>query len=239
MGLLVAETVGAVMHGNEDLRFQFVKSLHGLLGTDVMVAEGGRFVGTDRQDGNFGSAAGPNFFEPIEVGGIAAVIDGTVSVSDEVASIASVRVGNFAGTPMFGGCESDLGLAEGEGFPPIHFLDPFETEIVNKVADAAWDDDGLAGGYFAQAAAVKVIEMGVGDEDEIDIWEVIKRNAGMFLAPDDPEPIGPIRIDQNIESRGLNKKRGVPDPGQAELVGFEFRKNGADRGFGATFFSEE
>jgi hypothetical protein len=37
----------------------------------------------------------------------------------------------------------------------------------------------------------------------------------------------------------LNKKRGVPDPGQAELVGFEFRKNGADRGFGATFFSEE
>lgn len=50
--------------------------------------------------------------------------------------------------------------------------------------------------------------------------------AGMAEAADHQQPVGPVRVDQNVAMRALNQKGGMADPGQTHLPGFEFGEDG-------------
>ncbi len=80
------------------------------------------------------------------------------------------------------------------------------------------DDDGLVAGDGLQGATVEVVEVGVGDEDEIDGGEVVKLEAGVLDALDDLEPLGPVWVDEDAVLGGLDKEGGVADPGDADFV---------------------
>jgi len=73
---------------------------------------------------------------------------------------------------------------------------------------------------------VKVIKVGVGNENEVDRGEVMVGKTCVTEASNHQEPICPIGIDKNIGLGGLNEKGGVTNPGDANLTFFQFWKYG-------------
>lgn len=68
--------------------------------------------------------------------------------------------------------------------------------------------------------------MGVGNEHQIDVGQMVMGQAGMAQSPRDKQPIGPVGVHQNISMGSLDQEGGVADPRDAELSGFKPRKNG-------------
>ena len=71
-----------------------------------------------------------------------------------------------------------------------------------------------------------MVEVGVGDENEIDVGQMMVGEAGMAEATDHQKPVGPIWIHQDISVGALNQKGGVANPSQANLPMLELGKNG-------------
>ncbi len=84
-----------------------------------------------------------------------------------------------------------------------------------------------------------MIEVGVGDQHEVDRGKVVVGESRMSQAAHDQEPIGPIWIDQDIGLRGLNQKRSMSDPGDANLAFFELREKRRCALAMSTFSGEE
>jgi hypothetical protein len=84
-----------------------------------------------------------------------------------------MQVSDLAGTPVLGRHKSDGGSGETQTFPPLHFINLFEAESMNQVAYARGDDNGLVGGNLAQAFPVEMVEVGVSNENQIDIRQVM------------------------------------------------------------------
>ena len=53
---------------------------------------------------------------------------------------------------------------------------------------------------------------------------MVNFEARPFQSFDHLEPLRPVRVDQNINVMGLNEKRGVADPGDANLAVTKFGK---------------
>jgi hypothetical protein len=97
---------------------------------------------------------------------------------------------------------------------------------VDEVTHAVRHHDGLIGGDLSKTSAIQVVKMGMGDEDEVDVGQMVMRQAGVPQATDDEEPVGPVGIDENVSMGPLNQERCVPDPGEANLTGFQSGKDG-------------
>ncbi len=226
MGLLVAQAVGAEMHGDEGGRFEFDKRIHGLLGADVVVAAGWIFVGPDGKEGDVGMEAFSDFGEAVKPGGIAGMVEGAALPVEGEAAKAAVPVDDFSGAPVVGGSESDFHAPGFVGIPPGQFVDFFKTQIVDQVADPVGYDDGLFFRHPAQGGPVEVVEVGVGDEDEVDVWEVVEGNADVLEPADDEKPIGPVGVDEDVVFGGLDQKGRMSDPSEADLVAGDFGEEG-------------
>ena len=59
--------------------------------------------------------------------------------------------------------------------------------------------------------------MRVRHQHEVDLRQIVQLDAGMLDPLDDLQPFRPVRIDQDIDPLRLEQKRGMPDPGQADL----------------------
>jgi hypothetical protein len=97
---------------------------------------------------------------------------------------------------------------------------------VNKVANSSGHDNGLISGNPAEAASVEMVKMGVRDENKVDGGKVVVGESSVTKAPNDKKPVGPVRIDKNVAMGSLNQEGSVADPGDADLAGFKFRKDG-------------
>ena len=64
---------------------------------------------------------------------------------------------------------------------------------------------------------MEMIEMGVGQQHQINGGQVLDSQTGAFDAFEQEEPVGKVRINQNIQIRELHQKGGVPDPGYGNL----------------------
>ena len=64
----------------------------------------------------------------------------------------------------------------------------------------------LVGRYAAQRAPVEVIEMSVCNQDEINRRQMMNFEARLLQALDYLEPLRPVRIDQDVDFMGLDKK---------------------------------
>jgi len=96
---------------------------------------------------------------------------------------------------------------------------------MHEIADSGGNDDGLVGGDSPEAPPVEMVEVGVGDEHQINVGQMVMCQAGMAQSPGDKQPIGPVGVHQNVSMGSLDQERGVADPGDAELSRFEPGKN--------------
>jgi hypothetical protein len=84
-----------------------------------------------------------------------------------------MQISDLAGTPVLGRHKSDGGSGETQTFPPLHFIDFFKSEPVHEIADSGGNDDGLVGGDSPEAPPVEMVEVGVSNENQIDIRQVM------------------------------------------------------------------
>jgi hypothetical protein len=115
-----------------------------------------------------------------------------------------------------------------KALPVAQFVDPVESQIMHEIADVFGHGNGLVAGYGAQRAAIQMIEVGMGDQHEIDGGEVAELDPGMLDAFNDLEPFCPIGIDEHAVLGGLNEKGCMSDPGDAKLAGRKFGKDRLD-----------
>ena len=225
---LIAEAERSEMHWNHRLGVKLTKGLEGLLRIHVDVTFRRRLIGPDRQESNFNVRPRSNFLKAFEVSGVAAVEDRSSGVFDKKASKSAVAIVQDACAPMPRGCQGDFERAVLEALPVAQFVNPVESQIMYQIANVLWDRDRLIAGYRAQRAAIKMIEVSMGDEYEIDGRKVAELNPGILHAFDDLEPFCPIGIDKHAVLGSLNEKRRMPNPSDANLAVWEFGENWFD-----------
>ena len=72
---------------------------------------------------------------------------------------------------------------------------------------------------------MKVIEMSVGQEHQINGGQVFDSQAGALDAFEKKKPVRKVRINQHVQVRELDQKRSVPDPGNGNLSLRELRES--------------
>ncbi|MDB6016623.1 MAG: hypothetical protein JWR19_1112 [Pedosphaera sp.] len=221
------KTEGAIMHGNKPFGADVLEDFDGFVGAHVDVAEGFGAVGADGEHGDVGREVLADLFEAFEVGAVAGVIDDAALVFEDEAAVAAVVVAEDAGAPVFARGEGDFPIAMGKAFPPVEFDDAFEAEVAGEVAHAPGHDADFGVGQFAEGRFVKVIEMGVGEEDEIDGGQVLDFKAGTFDAFEEEKPVGEIGVDEDVEVGELDEEGGVANPGEGDFAFGEFGELGA------------
>jgi hypothetical protein len=78
--------------------------------------------------------------------------------------------------------ESNGYIADIEVFPFPQFMDSIKTKIMDQITNSAWHHDGLSGGDPAQATSIQMVEVSVGNQNQINRRQVINANSG----PTDP-----------------------------------------------------
>ena len=109
-------------------------------------------------------------------------------------------------TPVMTGRERNFERAQLDCLPVIELVHDLKTEIVHQVSHAHRHNDRLIGRYASQRAPVEMIEMSVSHQNEINRWQMMDFEARLFQALDYLEPLRPVRINQDIDLVGLNKK---------------------------------
>jgi len=218
----VTEAEGAVVHGDESFCAEIGEGANGILGVHVDFTSAGRIVGTDGQERDVDVETAADFGEAFEVCSVAAVKDGAAFGLDDEASEAAMGIVQKACAPVVAGGERDAQGAEFVGLPVVEFVDATEPEVVHKVSHFERDDDGLVAGDFSQGAFVEMIEVGVCDEDGVDVGEFVEVESGMAHTFDNLEPLRPVGIDEQAVTVHLQEEGCVADPGDADLAFCEF-----------------
>jgi hypothetical protein len=65
---------------------------------------------------------------------------------------------------------------------------------------------------------MKMVEMGMGEQEEIDGGEMLDFEPGSFDPFEEEDPVREVRIDQDIEIIELGEERCVADPGEGDLA---------------------
>ncbi len=221
----VAEPVGPKMHRDEDLRLEIFKGAEGFLRIHMVFPEFRAVIGPDGEECDFGVKFFSDFAETRKVTRVAGVVDGPAAHIDHISAISTMVIGDFPGAPVFGGHKGDGCPRKTEPFPPLHFIDFFKSEPVNKIANSGGNDNGLVGGDSSEAAPVEVVKVGVGDENQIDRGEVMMGKTCMAQSTDHQKPVGPVRVDQNVPLMALDEEGCVTDPRDADLALAEFWEN--------------
>jgi len=159
------EAEGAVVHWDEPPGAQIFEDFHGLVRAHVHVAEGFGVVSADGEQRDFRRAAPADFFEAIEIGAVAGVIDAATLMFEDKTAVAAMMIAQNTSAPMFARGQSNFPVAVREGFPPFKFDDAAKAEIVSEVAYAPGHDADFWVGQAAKAWFVEMIEVGVGQED--------------------------------------------------------------------------
>ena len=84
-------------------------------------------VGADGEESNIGVKLFSNFTKPWKITRIACVVNGASAHIDDVATVATMVVGDFAGSPMLGGDKGDGGSWKAKAFPPVDFVHFFKA----------------------------------------------------------------------------------------------------------------
>ena len=99
-----------------------------------------------------------------------------------------------------------------------------KTEIVDQISHSDGNSNRLIGRDAPQSAPVEMIEVSVRDQDQINGRQMMNFEARSLQSFDHLEPLRPDRIDQYIEFVGLDEKRGMSDPRDANFAFADFRK---------------
>ena len=109
--------------------------------------------------------------------------------------------------------------------PPIQLDDAGEAEVLRQIANAARHHADFGIRQTAQRWFVKMIEMRVREQHQINSRQILDFQPGAFDALQKKQPVRKIRINQNIQICELNQKRRVADPGDGDLAVDQLREN--------------
>ena len=157
------------MHGDHQTGTKIQEGPECLLRVHMALPKFGPVVSADRKEGNIRTQFAADFLKALEVGGVAGVVDGVATEIENVATVAPVEIGDLAGSPMLGGDKSDSGSGKAEAFPPFHLIHLLKAESVDQISHPGGNHNRLIGGDLTKTSAIEMVEMGMGDENEIDV----------------------------------------------------------------------
>ena len=177
---LVTQTKTAVMHRHECLCFELVESAHRFFRIHVHFAREWRIVSADGQKRDLDVVAFANFFEALEISGIAAMKHGAPVRADYETAKAAMSIRKKARAPMMRRSERNFERTELDRLPFIQFVHNVEPEPMDQTSDANRNDNWLIGRDELQCAAIEMIEMRVGYEHEIDRRQMMDVKSGFL-----------------------------------------------------------
>ena len=136
----------------------------------------------------------------------------------------AMQISKEPGSPMVTWRKRNLERPEFDSLPVIEFMDDVKSEIVHQVSHARWNHNRLIGSYAPQRTPIEVIKMCMCHEHEVNGRQMMDFEARLFQSFDNLEPFRPNRIDQDIDLVRLDEKRGMTDPGNADLAFTNLRK---------------
>ena len=93
-----------------------------------------------------------------------------------------------------------------------------KAEVLRQIADAPRHHADFRMRQSAQRRFVKMIEMRVRQQHQVNRRQVADFQAGTFDAFQEEQPVRKIRINQHVQVRELDQKRRVTDPGDGDLA---------------------
>lgn len=201
-----AEAKSSVVHRDQSLGAELQEGLDRFFWIHVNFPAGWRFVSTNGKQRNLDPIALTDFSETGKVGAIAAVKNGAAICRHDKSTEVAVQISQKPRAPVMTRCQRNFERAELDRLPVIELVHDVKTEIVHQVSYAHRHNNWLIGRYAAQRTPVEMIEVSVSHQDEIDRWQMMNFEARLFQALDYLEPLRPVRVDQDVDLVGLNKK---------------------------------
>ena len=135
-------------------------------------------------------------------------------------------VGQGPGSPVLGRNKGHFPVVVTETLPPLQLDDAAEAQALGQGSAPPGHDGNFGRGDLAQGRFVEVIEVRVGEQHQVDGWQILHPEPGSLEALEQEEPVGEIGIDDGVEPLELHQKRGVTDPGQRHLIALQVGKIG-------------
>ena len=201
-----AEAKSSVVHWDQSLGAELQKGLDRFFWIHVNFPASWRFVSTNGKQRYLDPIALTDFSETGKVGAIPAVKNGAAICRDDKSTEVAVQISQKPRAPVMTRCQRNFERAELDRLPVIELVHDVKTEIVHQVSYAHRHNNWLIGRYAAQRTPVEMIEVSVSHQDEIDRWQMMNFEARLFQALDYLEPLRPVRVDQDVDLVGLNKK---------------------------------
>ena len=160
----------------------------------------------------------PDFLETVKIGAVARVINFPALMLQDEPAVTAMVIVQRARAPMLARRERDLPVALRKAFPPLQLDDAREAEVLGQIADAPRHHADFRTRQAAQRRLVEMIEMRMREQHQINPRQVPDFQAGTLDALQQEQPVRKIRINQNIQVRELDQKRGVANPGDGDLA---------------------
>jgi len=128
-------------------------------------------------------------------------------------------------TPVFARRERDLPVLLRKTFPPVQLHDAREAELFCEVADAPRHEADFRGRQPAQRRLVKMVEVRVRQQHQINRWQILHTQAGTLEPLEQEQPVREVRVHQHIQVIELDEERRMADPSQRHLTMPQARKN--------------
>lgn len=148
--------------------------------------------------------------------------DGALVGLNNKATKAAMEIGQKPCAPMIARCERNANRPELDPLPIVQFVYDLKTKVVDQIAHADRNDNRLAGRDTPQGPSIKMIEVRMSHENEINCGQMMDLKAGLLQALDHLQPHRPVRINQNVKLACLNQERRVPNPGNTDLTLADF-----------------
>ena len=228
-----AKRKSPVVHWNQSVCMQFKKCFHCFLWIHVNFAAGRRVVSANGKQCDVDPVAVADFLEPREISGVAAVKNRAAIRGDHKSAKVAVQIREETRSPVMTWSKRNFQRPEFNRLPVIQLMHNAETKVVHQISNADRHDDRLICCNAPQRATVEMIEVGMRNQDKINRRQMMNFEARLLQPLDHLEPFRPDRIDQDVDLVGLNKKRRVTDPGNADLAFADLRKLRSSRAAGA------
>jgi len=190
----------------------------------VNFAERMRMVRADRQQRDLRRHAAADFLEAVEVRAVSGVVDATSLMFQNEPAVTTMMIAQSPRAPMFARRQRHFPVLVTNALPPFQFNDAFEAKIERKVANSPRHDGNFRLRQSAKRGFVKVIEVRVGQEHQVDGRQVLNFQTRPFDAFQKEQPVREVRIDEHIQVGELNQERSVADPGDGDLSFIQFWK---------------
>lgn len=231
-GVFIGEREGGVVDGHEGAGAAGDEHAPCLLGGGVHVLPG--FVGADAEDGEVDLA---EVVEGAGEGGVAGDEGAASGALDEVTVVSAAPVEGGASAPVLGADGGDPDAALLPGCAPVELEGACEAPGDEAAGAARGDDHGASVGERGEGGAVEVVEVGMGDEDEINRGEGGHLGcAGLASEPEDGAPHADADasaedgVGDDPEPGDAEEDGRVPQPDRSELaaghLGVERRRDG-------------